>query len=518
MESWDELSPYGILVRTDDIKPRRYQIDIVKSVCRGGNTLVVLPTGLGKTLIATFIIAKALGEGRRALFMAPTKPLSEQHHSSLSGLLKIDTVELALFTGSLGVAKRRALGGSAKVIVATPQTIANDLRSERLSLHDFGVVIFDECHKAVGRYAYTYIAEEARLRGIQIVGLTASPGSNKKRVEALIKALGIDSIEARSSSDPDVEPYIPGKEVEVIRIDKGRTIDSIIALLRPLMDKHLANLYSHGLSPFRSVENLPRGRLLEIGRSIDKIKATGYKYMAVYDYVYLLNLSHAYDLVATEGLYPFISYIDSLEARPEKGKSVRSMLANPSVIDALRIAREAERNGEEHPKIPFLVGMIKARLEGKSFIVFAQYRSTIEKITKVLNLNGISARAFVGKKAGTTKDDQARTISDFREGRFRALVATSIGEEGLDIPTVDAVVFYEPVPNEIRNIQRKGRTGRIRFGSVIILVAKDTKDEKYLMVARLRERRMMDLLAKFKRELEYGKRTGGMEDAGQRRL
>lgn len=162
--------------------------------------------------------------------------------------------------------------------------------------------------------------------------------------------------------------------------------------------------------------------------------------------------------------------------------------------------------------------MIKARLEGKSFIVFAQYRSTIEKITKVLNLNGISARAFVGKKAGTTKDDQARTISDFREGRFRALVATSIGEEGLDIPTVDAVVFYEPVPNEIRNIQRKGRTGRIRFGSVIILVAKDTKDEKYLMVARLRERRMMDLLAKFKRELEYGKRTGGMEDAGQRRL
>ena len=50
-------------------------------------------------------------------------------------------------------------------------------------------------------------------------------------------------------------------------------------------------------------------------------------------------------------------------------------------------------------------------------------------------------------------------------------MATSIAEEGLDIPEVDLVVFYEPIPSEIRYIQRKGRTGRNAAGSVIILAA-----------------------------------------------
>ena len=82
------------------------------------------------------------------------------------------------------------------------------------------------------------------------------------------------------------------------------------------------------------------------------------------------------------------------------------------------------------------------------------------------------------------------------------LVATSIGEEGLDIPAVDAVIFYEPIPSEIRNIQRKGRAGRMKFGQVIILVASRTKDETYLMISRLREKRMRDLVLKIKQRLE----------------
>ena len=47
-----------------------------------------------------------------------------------------------------------------------------------------------------------------------------------------------------------------------------------------------------------------------------------------------------------------------------------------------------------------------------------------------------------------------------------SLVATSIAEEGLDIPEVDLVVFYEPIPSEIRYIQRRGRTGRKTAGNV----------------------------------------------------
>ena len=96
------------------------------------------------------------------------------------------------------------------------------------------------------------------------------------------------------------------------------------------------------------------------------------------------------------------------------------------------------------------------------------------------------------------------------------LVATSIGEEGLDIPSVDAVVFYEPIPNEIRNIQRKGRAGRIKFGRIVILVANRTKDETYLFISRLREKRMRDNVLKIKEGLDMG--IGSGFDRGQRSL
>ena len=160
--SWNELAPYDRLVNTALVEPRAYQINIIRSIYSGRNTLVILPTGLGKTLIAVFAMANSLHKGKKALILAPTKPLGEQHYNSLVRLLNIDKDHILLLTGSLSVAKRHALEAGAKVIVATPQTFANDLKRGRVSLDDFGVVIFDECHRAVGRYAYTYISEESK--------------------------------------------------------------------------------------------------------------------------------------------------------------------------------------------------------------------------------------------------------------------------------------------------------------------------------------------------------------------
>ncbi|MGB9577059.1 MAG: helicase-related protein, partial [Candidatus Norongarragalinales archaeon] len=61
-------------------------------------------------------------------------------------------------------------------------------------------------------------------------------------------------------------------------------------------------------------------------------------------------------------------------------------------------------------------------------------------------------------------------------------------EEGLDVPGVDLVVFYEPVPSEIRFIQRRGRTGRARAGRAVVLIAKGTKDEAFFWSARRKEK------------------------------
>lgn len=517
--SWDELAPSNRLVNIQSVDPRAYQINIIKSVFTGKNTLVILPTGLGKTLIAVFAIANALNNGKKAILLAPTKPLSEQHYNSLQKLLNIEPERILLLTGSMAGSKREALESEAKVISATPQTIANDLKNARFLLDDIGVVVFDECHRAVGRYAYTYIANECKLKGVQLIGLTASPGSNKKKIDELISTLAVNNIEIRISSDTDVEPYVMDKSIHTLYVEKGMLIDSILLMLKPVIDEHLNNLYTRGLSPFKNFENMPKGRFLQIGDNITKLQAQNYKFMAMFNYVYVLNLVHAYDLLSTEGLHPFASYMHSLETREKRSRAVNSILSNKSVVSATRMARDAIERGEEHPKMITIINLLKKELNNKSVIIFAQYRSTIKRLEELLNLNGIEARAFVGKKDGVTQAQQQETIQQFRDSKFRVLVATSIGEEGLDIPSVDAVIFYEAIPNEIRNIQRRGRAGRMKYGEVFILVALKTKDETYLMISRLREKRMRDLVLKIKSGMpRHAPQGHALYERGQKKL
>lgn len=513
--SWNELEPYDKLVNISLIEPRAYQINIIKSLYKGRSTLVVLPTGLGKTLIAVFSIAKSLHEGKRAVILAPTKPLSEQHYDSLVKLLNIDKKGIFLLTGSIKKSTREELENNAKVIIATPQTLANDLKKGRITLDDFGCVIFDECHKAVGRYAYTYIADEAKLRGVQVLGLTASPGSDNKKINALIEALGIENIEIRISTDLDVEPYVMQKEIKVVSVEKGPTVNAVLGKLKPVIEEHMSNLYSHGLSPFKDFEKMPKGRLLEIGNNIRRIEAQNYRFMGMYNYIFVLNLGHAYDLASTEGLEPFVNYMEALGKREPLGRTIKSIISNKSVIESIKIAKEAIANGEEHPKMAVAVDMIRDTMKEKNIIIFTQFRSTANRLARMLNENGINAREFVGKKQGITQSQQQSTILDFRNGKFRVLVATSIGEEGLDIPSVDAVIFYEPIPNEIRNIQRKGRAGRMKFGSVVILVAKGTKDEVYLFIAKIKEKRMREVVLKIKERLNRGMGPRDRNSKGQ---
>lgn len=500
--SWGDLAPYDRLVNTALVEPRTYQLNIIKSVYTGRNTLVILPTGLGKTIIAVFAIAKALSEGKKALIVAPTKPLSDQHLQSLTKVLNVNKDSMLLLTGSISKAKRKDLVAEAKIIAATPQTFTNDLKNGRINMEDYGIVVFDECHRAVGKYSYIYLADECKVKGVQMLGLTASPGSDRKKINALIETLGIENIEVRISTDPDVEAYVMKKDTDVISLDKTPTMNEILNLLKPVIERHLDNLYSHGLSPFRNFETLPKGRLLQIGEAIKKIQAPNYKFMGIFDYVYVLTLVHAYDLLSSEGIYPFVSYMESLETREVKSRALKNILTNESVIAATKLARDAIEKGEEHPKVIAVVNLMKKELLGQHVIIFTQFRSTARMIANILNTNGIAAKEFVGKGVGVTQAQQQAIIAAYRDREFSVLVATSIGEEGLDVPAVDAVVFYEPIPNEIRNIQRKGRAGRMKLGRIFILMTRNTKDETYLFISKIREKRMRDNIIRIKERMD----------------
>lgn len=504
---WYELGPAAGMVRLEGLGFREYQFNISKSILSGRNTLVILPTGLGKTLIGVFAIANALYNGKRALFLAPTKPLCEQHDKTLRGLLKIEPEKVLLLTGALTREKRAKLEEGAMVIVATPQTVANDLKEGVLKLENFGVIVFDECHRAVGKYAYTYIANEAEIKGIQIIGLTASPGGKPERIKELIETLKIENIEIRISTDADVVRYVMPRHIHVLYVEKSERINLIASYLRPLIEESLESLNKMGLVGFKKFENIPKGKLIELGNEINKIAAKNFRFGAMFSYIKLLNLLHMYDLLETEGLYAFSEYIKSLANREKKSRAIESLLNNRNIIIAKQLSDEGLKLGMEHPKVGMLFDVL-SNYGGKSAIVFAQYRSTIKMLVDQLARKGFNARAFVGKKEGVTQMQQKEVINDFRDGRFNILVASSIGEEGLDIPSVDLVVFYEPIPNEIRNIQRRGRTGRFRAGEIYILVTKGTKDEVYFYVSRQRERKMLSIINSIKAKLLQSQREG----------
>lgn len=481
----------------------------------GGNTLVVLPTGLGKTFIGIAVIADSLVKGKKSVFLAPTKPLVEQHYGTLSQSLKLTEGDILCLTGSLDRKRRKGLGEAAKVIVATPQTLVNELKKGDLSLDDFQSVIFDECHRAVGKYAYTYIADECAVRDILVVGLTASPGSKREKINALVDSLRIKNIELRVSQDNDVARYVMPKFMHLITVEKTARISHIADILKPLIESNLNSLRKMGLLRFNNFERIPKGVLLQAGDDINKIQAPNYKFAALFSYVKLLNLMHAYDLLLTEGIYPFHKYLESLANREKKSRAIESLLKSKEVGEARRAAEEAVKNGEEHAKVIALLDVIKD-YKNSSIIVFVQYRLTIKMLVEFLVNNGFSARPFVGKKEGVTQEMQKQTILDFREKKFNVLVASSIAEEGLDIPSVDMVLFYEPIPNEIRNIQRRGRTGRFRSGEVYVLMAKGTKDEIYMQISRQKEEKMRYLINRANQKLHAKYMNGG--DGEQRLL
>ncbi|MEM3483101.1 MAG: helicase-related protein, partial [Candidatus Micrarchaeaceae archaeon] len=308
-------------------------------------------------------------------------------------------------------------------------------------------------------------------------------------------------IESRTSSDEDVIAYVMPKYVHTVEIELDDTIKRIASLIRPVAEDSLRSLRGMGLLNFKNAESIPKGKLIQLGDEIKKISAQGYRFGAFFSYIKLLHAEHMYDLLTTEGLYPLKTYIDSLNSREHKSRAVESFVNNANIREASRIAGEAINRGEEHPKINALISILDMNKD-KSAIVFVQYRATIKMIVDKLQQKGFAARAFVGKKEGVTQEQQKQAIADFRSGKFNVLVASSIGEEGLDIPSVDVVVFYEPIPNEIRNIQRKGRTGRFRAGDVFLLVAKGSKDEVYLFVSKSRERKMASLLSSVNKKLE----------------
>ena len=506
------------MVNIKNFTPRLYQETIMAS-CAKGNCLVILPTGLGKTKTAILAAAHRLNSypNSKILFLTVTKPLAEQIYNEVKECIDIDENKIVLFTGSVSPAKREEFWKNAVVIVSTPQCIENDIINNRIDLENVSLVIADEAHNAVKDYSYTWVAKQYhnKSRFPRIIGLTASPGSDLEKIQEVCKNLYIEEIEIRTDTDPDVKPYVYEIDINWVNVELPKIFLEARKYLQDFLNDRLEKLKQWGILRRTNLKYVSKTELLSLQAQLRGRVSSGEKDFVLWNAISVLaeimKIHHAFELLETQGIIPLHKYMERFnrDASTTKVKAVKNIVKDLNFRSAFIKVSKLHEEKVEHPKLVELQKIveneIKENKENK-IIVFNQYRDNAADVVEKLNtIENIKSKLFVGQlkkgDTGLSQKEQKAVLDEFREGKFNVLVATSIGEQGLDIPQVDTVIFYEPIPSAIRQIQRRGRTGRHGEGKVIVLMTKDTMDEGFRWSAHHKEKRMYRNLDNLKKKL-----------------
>lgn len=491
-------------MKKDVIERRLYQETLTLS-CIKLNSLVILPTGLGKTIVAALIAAYRLKKfpKSKVIFLAPTKPLVDQHHQTFTALFNLDPERFIALTGSIPPKKRENLWTEASVIFITPQTVQNDIIKRICSLDDCSFLIFDEAHRAIGNYAYVFIAREymKTAKHPLMLGITASPSSEEFKVQEVAENLFIQNVEIRTESDSDVQPYIQPIETEKIFVNLPPEFVQVKLKIEKELKNALISLKRSQLIDTYDLKRISHRKLLEVQRNIQgqvrDSKPDSSFYENIKRITIAIKLSHMLELLESQGLSSLQKYF--MKIRKGSTKSDRLIAHSTFYEETLKSIQILMENNVEHPKLTRLISILNEEIrknEDSRIIVFVHYRVSAQMITTSLEKFDIfRAIRFVGQQSkrgdkGLTQKEQLEILNQFREGVYNLLIATSVAEEGLDISECDLVVFYDSVPSSIRTIQRRGRTGRKRAGKVIVLITKGTIDEGYHYAAISKEKAM----------------------------
>jgi len=502
-------------LRKKHIEQRDYQLKIAKE-CVSKNSLVVLPTGLGKTIIGVYVAAGTLKNfppKSKIVVLAPTRPLINQHFDSFKNLMTIPKENFIVLTGKIVPEKRVELFHENQIIFYTPQTLRNDLVNRKYSLESVCLIIFDEAHHATGDYAYTLIADEFVDQNPDgtILGLTASPGSTKEKIKILCENLHIplENIHTRTRKDVDVKTYLKPMDIYKIGVNLTELMGDAYLAVQTLLEERLQYLSQLGFLSVRA-DNLYtkviRKDLIKLNSELVRlVKGDGDKtgvYSSLSVNAQALILFHMLELIEQQGLDVLLIYLTKVkqDARKKTSSKAVKILASDHRINQIyiQLKKNEDLSPEQliHPKFYILEKLLLQEIKSNPnsrVLVFVKLRASVKNIVnrlkKTSNLEILRPARFVGQ-ATKSKDDkglsqkkQLEILEQFKQGQYNILVSTNVGEEGLDIAECDLVIFYDVVASEIRFIQRKGRTARHREGKVIILYCKDTHDEIYMRIA-----------------------------------
>ncbi|XP_060063063.1 Fanconi anemia group M protein-like [Ylistrum balloti] len=501
---------------------RDYQFNISQQALYK-NTMVTLPTGLGKTFIAAVVMYnfyRWYPQGK-VVFMAPTKPLVAQQIEACYNIMGIPQLDTAEMTGNMAPTERKRTWQEKRVFFLTPQVLTNDLSRGTCPAVRVRCLVVDEAHKALGNHAYCQVVRELikYTESFRILALSATPGSDIKAVQQVLSNLLISHIELRTEESIDIKQFSHERKVEKIVVPLGDELTQVKKTYIQVMDVVVGRLKRQGVLYKRETTSFSKFLILKAREAFrqnppQQLQRTQYGAVEG-DLALAMSLYHGFELLQLHGQRSLYNYLESIVSG-EKGhgrtktelmknagfvelmEKLRSQFASDPNIRLSQKYKDGVKTG--HPKMQKLEevvvnhfnnflkdGSVEEKSQATRVMIFSQYRDSVSEITDILMQHQplVKVMSFIGQSSagkatkGFTQKEQLKVMKKFREGGYNTLVSTCVGEEGLDIGEVDLIVCFDAHKSPIRLVQRMGRTGRKREGRIIMLVTEGKEEQIY---------------------------------------
>ncbi|KAM3670552.1 Fanconi anemia group M protein [Ammospiza maritima maritima] len=499
------------------------------------NTLVCLPTGLGKTFVAAVVMYNFYRwfPSGKVLFLAPTKPLVAQQMEACGRVMGIPCRDMAEMTGGTQALGRRELWNTKRVFFLTPQIMVNDLSRGTCPAVEIKCLVIDEAHKALGNHAYCQVVRELSkyTNQFRVLALSATPGSDTKAVQQVISNLLIAQIEVCAEDSPEIQPYSHERQVEKIVVPLGEELVEFQNTYIKVLEAFAGRLIKVGVLSRRDIPNLTKYQIIlardQYRKNPSAQHAGIHQGIIEGDFALCISLYHGYELLLQMGIRSLFIYLWGImdgskgfsRTKSELGRNqdfmelyqqLQDMFADTAVTpergSAGNSSTALEKKKEfvySHPKLKKLEEIViehfrswkqggsdADRSEGSPgdtrVMIFSSFRDSVQEIAEMLARLSPAVRAmtFVGHSSGKstkgfTQKEQLEVVRRFREGGYNTLVSTCVGEEGLDIGEVDLIVCFDAQRSPVRLVQRMGRTGRRRHGRIVVILAQGREERTY---------------------------------------
>ncbi|CAF3423120.1 unnamed protein product [Rotaria socialis] len=520
---------------------RDYQHKIV-SMALFHNTLVVLPTGLGKTFIAAVVMfnyCRWYPTGK-IIFTAPTKPLVAQQMEACAKVMGIRKSEMCEMTGGVSPEERRRLWLEKRVFFLTPQTLNNDLVKTTCPWSKIRCLVVDEAHRALGQHAYCQVVQELCKNGedYRILALSATPGNNVEAVQNVISNLKISHIEMFTDDSPGIKKYSFDKIIDKIVVGPNQLMQNLRRCILNVLKQPVETLNRLGIIYQKSPEYVTHGSIIMTMKRIAKDKPTNLndrQYQEAKSAMFFsISFFHALDELEKHGLQSVYNFFKKKLTEDKKNNILHATFRNNTELNEIYIELQnlfdlSQVTTEQrcktslqiaHPKLSKLRECVVEHFQTfertktkptdqTRVIIFSEKRDSVREITELLQQDRplIKPMAFIGQATthaagqGINQKLQKKVVTDFRAGGYNVLIATSIGEEGLDIGSVDLIICFDALKSPIRLVQRMGRTGRARQGRIVLLMT-EGKEERTYVEGEMQQKRIFKLIVDGARMLE----------------